>query len=486
MTRQLFNAMVAQYGDENINNQDVVTWSSGVPCNVPSLKFYGKCEQSTTPTPDSPVDVKYTSGTYRHYSTRDSFDIAVPDLYGIGEYKDEWDYVTGKGLRRVHKVVLDGVSDYSRMFTTFSVQSDGVILCGLSLQYKTPTTGGGVFRSSHFRGSWQISYGCMYTTNQTGAFMFFEPNRFPDQASSNAWLAEQYANGNPVTVYYAMAEPIPFEERPEPYRPILNENGRVEPKNVSVTGVDLKLKCINHSTLAGDKKINTVNGTSSIEWSGGAHCYLPSVKFYGNTAQDGTPTPDNPLPLKSFSGFYQTANSTSIVVPTINGIGEYKDEWDYVTGKGVRRIGERVLKGTEYWLKYHWGNGQGYYSYRMQIKSFNISGKKCMCTHYAPISGYSNLYYGRVEGAYAGTTADNDSWLVIGNSFPTVDEFKAFLAEQYANGTPVTVYYAIAEPIPFEERPTAYVPIPNDSGKITFGDGTISDVPFEVSYITHS
>ena len=234
----------------------------------------------------------------------------------------------------------------------------------------------------------------------------------------------------------------------------------------------------------GTKTVTSAN--DMVEWSGGAHCYLPSVKFYGANAQDGTPTPDNPLAVKENSAFYQTDDRTSIIIPNLNGIGAYKDEWDYVTGKGVRRIGERVIKGTEYWLKYHWKDGEGFYSYRMQIKSFNTSGKKCICTHYAPLSGHSSLYYGRVEGAYVGTVNDDYSWLVIGNSFPTVAEFKAFLAEQYANGTPVTVYYAIANPIPFEERPQPYIPIPNDSGRIAFGDGTISDVPFEVSYITHS
>jgi hypothetical protein len=31
-------------------------------------------------------------------------------------------------------------------------------------------------------------------------------------------------------------------------------------------------------------------------------------------------------------------------------------------------------------------------------------------------------------------------------SYSTVDEFKAYLAAQYANGTPVTIYYVLATP----------------------------------------
>ena len=100
--------------------------------------------------------------------------------------------------------------------------------------------------------------------------------------------------------------------------------------------------------------------------------------------------------------------------------------------------------------------------------------------------GPAELYYGEIEAAYVGGVTDESAWLIIGNSFPTISEFNAFLAEQYANGTPVTVYYAMAEPTPFEERVQPYKPIPNDGGRISFVDGNVSDVPFEATYITHS
>ena len=232
------------------------------------------------------------------------------------------------------------------------------------------------------------------------------------------------------------------------------------------------------------------NSGDTIEWEGGAHCYLPSVKFYGNIVQDGTPSPDTPTAIREFSAFYLSNSGSSIIIPNLLGIGDYKDEWDYVTGKGIRRIKKRILRGTENWEKYHWGSGNGLYSYRVSLTEIpnivNSQNYRCYCTHYKPLRGYFDLYYGQIEGAYAGGVNDNFGWIIIGNSFPTVNEFKAFLAEQYANGTPVTVYYAIAKPIHFEERHDTYTPIPNDSGKIWLGDGTISDVPFEVSYITHS
>ncbi len=238
-------------------------------------------------------------------------------------------------------------------------------------------------------------------------------------------------------------------------------------------------------------KAKTVIGTDGVEWSDGVKsCYLPSLKFYGGCYQSGTPTPDAPVDIYCNTGTYVLdSDGRYITLPNLRGVGEYKDEWDYVTSKGIRRIGIMVLKGTEAWQKYNYSS-EGYLSYRMQIKSFNNLGGEmlCMCTHYKPITGYGTLYFGRAEGVYVGGVTDNLSWLVVGTTHPTVGDFKAFLAEQYANGTPVTIYYAMAEPIPFEERHEwdVYKPIPNDSGYIFWGDGNIIGVPVEATYITHS
>lgn len=226
----------------------------------------------------------------------------------------------------------------------------------------------------------------------------------------------------------------------------------------------------------------TVSANDAVEWSGGAHCYLPSVKFYGNTEQVGTPTPDAPVTIKSFNGFYQSDN-TSIVVPTLNGIGGYEDEWDYVTGKGLRRIHKVVLDGvskygklTSYTVS---ETRRGAWLEKLEfMPARKQSTEIVLSTHFKTMgdSTPGNTYVG-----------NNLIYLIFDNTlYPNTTACNAWLAEQYANGTPVVVYYAVAEPIPFAERPDTYTPIPNDSGRISFGDGTMSAVPFEVSYITHS
>lgn len=239
------------------------------------------------------------------------------------------------------------------------------------------------------------------------------------------------------------------------------------------------------NTVVAQYGTKTVASTGDkVEWSGGAHCYLPSVKFYGANAQDGTPTPDNPLPIASLKGFYQTDSGAIFVIPNLNGFSGYNDEWDYVSGKGLRRIHKVVLDGVSDYGKvvarYVDTPGVAYCAFLRQFKSVKTGGGGFKSTHF---KGSWNQH---AVGNVWTTTLTNTYFTVDADKYPTIASVNEWLAEQYANGNPVTIYYAIADPIPFAERPDPYQPIPNDGGRISFGDGTMSGVPFEVSYITHS
>lgn len=234
----------------------------------------------------------------------------------------------------------------------------------------------------------------------------------------------------------------------------------------------------------------TKNFGDSAEWSGGSHCYLPSIKFYGKNEQTGTPTPDKPLTIKELSAFYLSNSGANIILPNLCGIGEYKDEWDYVTGKGQRYICKVVLDGVTKGLKvlavYFNSTYENYYAViRTDYMAFrDANGGRILSTHFKSEWALSP---GNVYVTGTGNHLNRQFYFVhTDQTLDTVDKWNAWLKEQYDAGTPVTFYYALAEPQPFNERPDAYTPIPNDSGKIWFGDGTIADMPFEVSYITHS
>lgn len=235
MNRQLFNNMVAQYGKETIvsngNESDVITWSDGAHCYLPSLKFYGLSKQYGTPTPENPLGIYGFSGPIE---VVDVIYTGTPTLHGIGEYKDEWDYVTGKGVRRVASIILDGVSDGKKVLGVGLAAKTGYYYGTIRIEHKSHHAQFGLLLSSHFKSEWTFTPGTAYVSG-SGSYEHRNILAYPtDQTLDtvdkwNAWLKAQYDAGTPVIFYYALAEPQPFEERPDyqTYIPIPNDSGSV-------------------------------------------------------------------------------------------------------------------------------------------------------------------------------------------------------------------------------------------------------------------
>lgn len=252
MNRQLFNAMVAQYGKQTVTSEDnVLEWNGGEHCYLPSLKFYGACSQYPTPTPDNPVDIYDHIGVYKVNSENDY--IGLPNLRGIGDYKDEWDYVTGKGIRRIDTLTLDGVTEGRKIIAVYKNSTSGYYFGLMYTKYKNIKIGADcTMLSTHFKAETAIRLGNIYISgsgaNEAKMLYMFHTDQTLDTVDKwNAWLAEQYANGTPVTVYYAMAEPIPFEERVQPYKPIPNDSGRISFVDGNVSDVPFEATYITHS-----------------------------------------------------------------------------------------------------------------------------------------------------------------------------------------------------------------------------------------------
>jgi hypothetical protein len=81
--------------------------------------------------------------------------------------------------------------------------------------------------------------------------------------------------------------------------------------------------------------------------------------------------------------------------------------------------------------------------FRVSIPQPRLSanlGYYCFCTHYQPVVSL------RPVGTISGATTTIDSVDIVDN-FASIDDFKSYLASQYAAGTPVTVWYVLAEPV---------------------------------------
>ena len=146
------------------------------------------------------------------------------------------------------------------------------------------------------------------------------------------------------------------------------------------------------------------------------------VSATGTVAQNGTPSPTNPIePV-----FYKQGDMI------LRKVGDYADSYDATTGKITRRIGMKVLDGTEtFWAI----PASDQRSIPKSAIGYPAGGANALiCSHY-PV-GYStiqNTYY--VGSAYIN--------FIVGETYTTMDAWKNYLAQQYAAGTPVTVYYPL-------------------------------------------
>ena len=147
----------------------------------------------------------------------------------------------------------------------------------------------------------------------------------------------------------------------------------------------------------------------------------------GTVVQNGTPTPTNPIaPF-----FYQQGDMI------LRRVGNYADSYDANTNKITRRVGVKVLDGTESWLYYSVAQGD---LFRL-ILSDSVNGLRhevgVICNAYRTVSDRTNE---TLSGA-------NQNYDFLNSNYTTLGAWKQYLVSEYAAGTPVVIYYPLATPV---------------------------------------
>ena len=116
------------------------------------------------------------------------------------------------------------------------------------------------------------------------------------------------------------------------------------------------------------------------------------------------------------------------------GIDTHTDSLNLSTGILTRRIKKLILTGEENWTKRKYNNPNHTFEYNY------VRIIRGMCSHYAT---YLSSQIDKVNGIYLNNTT---TIIITDLRFTTATDFKSYLAAQYSAGTPVTVWYALAEP----------------------------------------
>ncbi|MBP9999361.1 MAG: hypothetical protein KBT14_01550 [Proteobacteria bacterium] len=142
----------------------------------------------------------------------------------------------------------------------------------------------------------------------------------------------------------------------------------------------------------------------------------------------------------------QTTTSVYLGEP-LRKVGDYADVLDYKNGTITRNVGVKVLDGTENWVGHV--TLAGWFS--LSLSSTNIIAtipSTSYCSHFP----FETSHSGPGTWFSMGRSSPPTKRILIRDEtlFPEigmVEQFKDWLAAQYAAGTPVTVYYPLATPV---------------------------------------
>lgn len=150
----------------------------------------------------------------------------------------------------------------------------------------------------------------------------------------------------------------------------------------------------------------------------------------GWSLQNGTPAPTSPIDIENY-------HQKDMV---LHGISTYKDTYNALTNTITRKVGVKIFNGSE--TEFLTSSAPPCYSYPKTALGTNSTvlpastgAELLLCTHY-PCSNSSVD-----EVCWSGNYNVNFNSIT---RFETLDDFKQFLAQQYQNGTPVTLYYPLA------------------------------------------
>lgn len=151
--------------------------------------------------------------------------------------------------------------------------------------------------------------------------------------------------------------------------------------------------------------------------------FKPQLEI-GTAATPYTPYTGQAVPLPALEPLY--------------GDGTVNDEYDAVSGVETRRWKRVTLDGTEEISVYPQGNRQ--YQIRNPMRGIPYTGTS---SHY--IKTASQVAWDKIPNG--GCQSGSWAFVVHDEACATLDDFKGYIAAQYAAGTPVTVVYQLAEPI---------------------------------------
>lgn len=414
---------------------------------IKSLTQYGLCSQADTPTPSAPVPIMCNNGALTMVD--DELPIGYKRLTGISFGGNVW-YETGEALTGNDEVTMtldNTASQGQNVFGSYNGTSSG------SKNFSLFIYGNGSTTSSYFRYGEQLLRPRYGTGERTITFGKSGTDGFAADASVTP---DTFAT--PANAYIGM---LPNSTSP---------------------------------SYTGDIKGNIIVGTR-LKWipcervSDNAIGYYEAVKGVF-IAPSGTGTP---TALGYDGSHYRLAvvgtdevisispSGSTASAPDLFAVGDYADEVEIISGGVTRKVGIKVFDGTETWE--YSASGYTFDWYDSSIaRSSEVGSQFLYCSHFrganpAPAAQNRNGY----AVLYNTSTPSNRVGIGYNAADKDVTAWKAFLAEQYAQGTPVIVLYPLKEETTESVTPQPLNTAAGDNGVSVTAN--VSPIQLEATYI---
>lgn len=148
------------------------------------------------------------------------------------------------------------------------------------------------------------------------------------------------------------------------------------------------------------------------------------------------------LTVGSTAEAYEPYKSQTASVVNLLSVGTYADTQEIISGAVTRKVGMLVLDGTE-----TWSTSSGVFYMRVSEAVTGYGRQAVVSTHYV---GTDETNANMPDASMKTANNSGSTYLQLyckDTSCANVTEFKAYLADQYAAGTPVIVLYPLATEI---------------------------------------
>ena len=459
-----------------------LTLSNAKSKKIKSLIQYGKCSQASTPTPSSPVDIACNNGTLKAFygnkyttvgaqtgkilqkashaiQSNANYSVSAPIFLKAGEYKVSY-YTDAAGSRPFiicealpngnpvpvedGEVWFKGTPSVGTNTDTFTIDHDMNVLISCRITFIDIFVGP-INAIAYADGTPEV----IMVLNG------IEDNDITDKVGLNSSTGATVSNNS--RCYYSK-----FIQ--------MNEGDTLTVWSLA-QNIGGYLFQYSQPVALSSNFYNSVSMGAYEEYNGGyirqavvtRDCYA-TFQFTSNWADAKS---------NGVSLIMSTPQTASVA--NLFAIEDYQDTQDIITGEVVRNVGIKVFDGTEQYSSMSYGYATD------ELSDFPNENFVPLCTHFAgkatSTAALDTLRIYFTSGGVPRTYFYVDQTV---DDFSTEDKFKAWIAAQYAAGTPVIVVYPLATGTTEQVSPKS---LSTNSGTNTITvTANVSPVPLEVKY----